>query len=223
MASQYHFSQEINKFLLFSCLDSDAIDQIQLQAKNLNYQKNTVIIQEGDEGHGLFLIVKGRVKVYVQDDEGHELVLATLGAKEYFGELSVLSGNYRCASVMTTEKTELILISRQGILELLSSRPDLAFQTIQTLASQVGNQTQTIKSFGLYDVYSRLQHFLDDMAVKDGCLRVIPEFMTHQDIANRIGSSREMVTRILKELTKGGYISISNKKVHLHKPLPSRF
>jgi CRP/FNR family cyclic AMP-dependent transcriptional regulator len=186
------------------------------------FPKNAVVVNEGDSTDSLFVILEGRVKAYVSDGEGREVVLSTQGPGEYFGEM-VLDEGPRSASVMTLEPSRMLVVPKADFREFVKHNPAFAESLIEKLIWRVRALTDNVKSLALMDVYGRVARLLLELAEeKDGQL-MIPGKLTQQDIASRVGASREMVSRILKELTQGGYIAQSRQGILLHRKPPERW
>jgi CRP/FNR family cyclic AMP-dependent transcriptional regulator len=185
------------------------------------FPKNAVIIQEGDHSDQLYVVLAGRLKVYLADPEGKELVVDMLGPGKYFGEMA-LDGEARSASVMTVEPARLAVVERPQFVQFLHDHPDAAFELIVTLIRRARNLTRAVGSLGLLDVYGRVARLLLDNAhQEDG--RMVVSRMTQQDMANRVGASREMVWRILDDLRAGGYISNDDGRIVIRQSLPRRW
>ena len=187
-----------------------------------SYPKNTVIVSEGDRTDSLYIILEGRVKVYVSDDDGHDVVLATQGAGEYFGEL-VLDEGPRSASVMTVEPSRFLVVPLQDFREFVVGNPAFALSLIEKLIARVRSLTESVKSLALMDVYGRVARLLLELAKESEGGLVIPQRLTQQDIASRVGASREMVSRILKDLSVGGYLTQSRTGIVLHRKPPEHW
>ena len=186
------------------------------------YPKNSVFITEGDSSDSVFVVLKGKVKVFVSDNEGHEMILDTHGPGEYVGEMA-LDGNPRSASVMTLEPTTFSIVARDPIREAIRHNPDFALDMISRVIDRARLATNSVKHLALLDVYGRVARLLLDMAVeKDGKL-VIPDKITQQEISERVGASRDMVSRIFRDLTAGGYISVENRIITINKKPPPRW
>jgi CRP/FNR family cyclic AMP-dependent transcriptional regulator len=183
------------------------------------YAKNAVIVSEGDDTDAFFIVVSGHAKVYVSDESGREVVLRDLGPGEYFGEMT-LDGLTRSASVMTTEPARLIMIPKAKFRQFVCSHPDFAIHLIEQLIGRIRALTDNVKSLALMDVYGRVARLMLDMARPENGKLVIPEKLTQQDIASRVGASREMISKIFKELVTGGYISINRKRITINKTPP---
>ena len=187
-----------------------------------SYPKNTVFITEGDSSDSVFVILSGRVKIFLSDTEGHEMILDTLGPGEYVGEMA-LDGNPRSASVMTMESTAFSVVSRDPIREAIRKNPDFALEMISKIIDRARLATNSVKDLALLDVSGRVARLLLNMAVeKDGKLE-IPEKLTQQEIAERVGASRDMVSRIFRDLTAGGYISVESRHITINKKPPARW
>jgi len=183
------------------------------------FAKNTVVVSEGDKTDSLYIVVSGRVKIYVSDDQGKEMILNQAGAGEYFGEM-VLDAGPRSASVMTLEPTRFLVVPKEDFAAFLATSPEFALHLIRKLIRRVRGLTHDIKSLALMDVYGRVARMLLELAVeRDGAL-VIEDRPTQQEMANRVGASREMISRILSELTAGGYIEVARDRITIARTLP---
>jgi CRP/FNR family cyclic AMP-dependent transcriptional regulator len=185
-----------------------------------HFPKNAVLINEGDTADSLFIVLSGRVKVFASNAAGREIVLSFFGPGEYVGEMS-LDGSPRSASVMTMEPTSCAIVTRASFREFLLAHPDFALHLIEKLIQRVRITTETVKSLALSDVYSRLVRLIMALAVeRDGAL-IVPEKLTQQDIAERVGASRDMISRLFKDLVAGGYLSIQDRMITVLKKPPS--
>lgn len=184
------------------------------------FQKKSILITEGDEGNSLYLILSGRVKVYASDASGKELVMAICEAGDILGEMG-LDGGPRSASVVAMEPTRCAVIPLSQFKVRLRENPDLAMELIKLLIQRGRRATKAAKDLALANVYSRVIHLLTNMAVKgeDGQM-VVSERLSQQDIADRVGSSRDMVNRIFKELVKGGYLEVDRRSIIIRKKFP---
>ena len=187
------------------------------------FPANAVLVNEADSGDAVFILLSGRVKVYGASADGREVVYTTMGPGEYFGELT-LDGGPRSASVMTLEPCTCVVVPGAQMREFLGSHPEFALHLVHKLIGMVRQVTDTVKSLALDDVYSRLARLLNTLARPDDQGRlVVPERLTHQDLADRIGASREMVSRIVKQLMDGEYVRVEGRHYVLVKRLPTGF
>jgi len=206
----------------FVNLDERALRALAPHGAVRSFPKGAVVVNEGDATDSLYVVLSGRVKAFVSEEDGREVVLSTAGAGEYFGEL-VLDGGPRSASIMTLEPCRFFVIPRGDVEGLLERNPAFARDLIYALIGRVRTLTGKVFDLSLKDVYGRFVKFLEDNAVEQAGKRVVPERLTQHDIAARIGGSREMVSRIVRDLTAGGYISIEAKRITIHKKLPSNW
>ena len=186
------------------------------------YPKNTVFITEGDSSDSVFVILSGRVKVFISDSEGHEMILDTQGPGEYVGEMA-LDGKPRSASVLTLEPSTFSVVGREPIREAIKRNPDFALDMINRIIDRARIATSSVKDLALLDVYGRVARLLLNMAVEQNGKLHIPEKLTQQEIAERVGASRDMVSRIFRDLTAGGYISVENRIITINKKPPARW
>ncbi len=187
-----------------------------------SFPKGAVLMNEGDGTDALYVLLLGRVKAFVSDAEGREFVFGTVGVGDYFGEL-VLDGGVRSASVMALEACRIYLIPRTDVEDLIERNPRFARHLLNRLIGRVRSLTAQVKDLTLNDIYGRFVAFIEANAVEKDGRRIVPDRLTQHDIAARIGASRETVSRIIKDLAAGGYISIDSKYVTLHKKLPAKW
>ena len=184
------------------------------------YRKGTLLISEGDHGDTLFIVLSGRVKAFSTDERDREIVYGVYGAGEYLGEMS-LDGGPRSASVITLEPTVCVVITRHTLREHIAANPEFAFELIARVIHRARVATQSARSMALLDVYGRVVQLLDELAAPqpDG-RRLIAERLTHAEIASRVGCSREMVSRLLKDLERGGHLLSAGSGWGLPRRLP---
>ena len=206
----------------FLGLSEQDIAALSRRAVTRAFPKNTIILNEGDQTDSLYIILSGRVKVFLANEEGKEIVLDTQGPGEYFGEM-VLDEGPRSASVMTLEPCRFQLIPKDDVKALLQNHPDFAMHLVRKLIYRGRVLTEHVKSLALQNVYGRFAKLLNEMAVPQDGKRVLQEKLSQQEMANRIGASREMINRIVKDLTAGGYISVDGQRIVIHKPLPANW
>ncbi len=208
---------------IFDNLSDDELEAIRSCAVTRNFPKSSVIINEGDSSDSLYIIVKGRVTIYLSDENGKEVILNSQSEGDYFGELALVDDDKRSASVVTAEKSTFLVISKSDFKKVLSAHPGLAFNLIRGLTHRVRSLTDNVRSLALLDVYGRVAKTLLSLATENGDELVIDMKLTQQDIANRVGASREMVAKILKDLSIGGYISIEQKRITINERLPAHY
>ncbi|HYF60648.1 MAG TPA: Crp/Fnr family transcriptional regulator [Burkholderiaceae bacterium] len=191
------------------------------RGRAVDFPRHAVIVREGDPADAFYLVLDGRVRVYASDDDGREAELNVLGPGEYFGEL-MLANRRRTASVRAQTRVRVGVVDRAEFEAVLAARPDLSFHVIQTLVARVRALTDGVRSLALMDVYGRVARLLLDSAVERDGQRVAP-YMSQQLIAERVGASRPMVNRILRDLTEGRYIEVTRERIVLRRTLPKRW
>jgi CRP/FNR family transcriptional regulator, cyclic AMP receptor protein len=184
------------------------------------FPRNTVLINEGDVGDALFVVLSGRVKIFSSNEAGREFVIDFHGPGEYVGEMS-LDGEPRSASVITVEPTTCAVVNRTQFRDFILAHPDFAMHLIERLIHRVRVTTGNLKSLALSDVYGRLARLLNTLAQNiDGKL-VVPEKLTQQDIADRVGASRDMIGKLMKDLVAGGYLAVEERTITILRKLPT--
>lgn len=201
-------------------LDNELLRDIAAQGGLRRFPANTILINEGDASDSLFILLIGRVKVYSTNAQGKEIVIAMHGPGEYVGELA-LDGGLRSASVMTLEPTTCSLLNGDNLRQFIDAYPGFADHLIRKLIWRVRQATDNVKSLALQDVYARVVRCLYDASETVEGEKRVTERLTQQQIADRVGSSREMVSRILKDLAAGGYVSTASGRITLHKKPPA--
>ena len=196
---------------LFAGLSDNEIRLLESRSFTKTFPKNAVLVTEDDLTDSFYIILSGKVKIYVSDEGGKEVVLGTYGAGDYFGEM-VLDEGPRSASVMTLEPSSFAVIPKAEINALIERHPEMAIHIMKTVIQRARILTENVKSLALLDVYGRVARLLLSLATDLNGELVIAENLTHQDLANRVGASREMISRILKDLSLGGYIKVEGRK-----------
>ena len=190
-----------------------------------SYPKKAVVINEAEIGDSLFVLLKGSVKVFSMDESGREITFGRVHAGDYFGEMS-LDGGPRSASVITVEPCTCAVVNRTDVGEHLAAAPEFALNLVMRVIRRARDATEAARNMALLDVYGRLIAVLekqDGLTTNTTAGGVTLEAITHQEIASRVGASREMVSRLLKDLEKGGYIEMETKRITLLKKLPLRW
>lgn len=188
------------------------------------YRRGALIIQEGERGDTLYIVRSGRLRAFVSDASGKELTLGVYGPGEYVGEMS-LDGGPRSASVEAAEDTVCAIVTREALLAYIAIYPVFALEMMARLIRRARLATENARSVALIDVYGRLARLLGTLAEQPDAQghRTLRERLTHQQIASHLACSREMVSRLLKDLETGGYIAVSDRRLVLLKALPARW
>jgi CRP/FNR family cyclic AMP-dependent transcriptional regulator len=206
----------------YEILSDAEIRSIARRGTSLSCTKNTVVVTEGDRTDTLYIIVSGRVRVYVSDELGKEVTLSEQGPGEYFGEM-VLDEGPRSASVIALEPCKFIVVPKADVLAFLAENPGFTVHLIKKLIRRGRTLTENVKSLALFDVYGRVARMLLELAEERDGLLTIERRPTQQDMASRVGASREMVSKIISVLTTGGYLRTEGKRMIIARSLPSRW
>jgi CRP/FNR family cyclic AMP-dependent transcriptional regulator len=204
---------------LFSELSEDAITSLSRLATRRRYPKDTVVFFENEEGDSLFMILDGRIKVTILGDDGREIILTMLGEGDLFGEMALLDNEPRSATAIAVEESELLLLQRNDFQSVIHENPGISSALIKVLSNRLRRANHQISTLALLDVYGRVARVILDMAreegrrLKDG--RIAFRRATHQEIANRIGTTRETVTRMLKDLERQALVKIEGREIVL--------
>lgn len=189
-----------------------------------SYRRGMLLIQEGDVGSTLYIVRSGRLRAFAADPKGKEITLGLYGAGEYVGEMS-LDGGPRSANVETLEPTTCAVVTRDQLLAYIAEEPSFALEMMSRLIRRARLATESTRSLALIDVYGRARRLLEQMAGPpdaDG-VRTLGERITHQKIASHLACSREMVSKLLKDLEIGGYVGKKDQRILLLKTLPARW
>jgi CRP-like cAMP-binding protein len=202
---------------IFSELTDADITSLARLSSRRHYPKDTVVFFENEEGDFFFMIVGGRIKVTILGDDGREVILSILGPGDFFGEMALLDNEPRSATAIAVEDSELLSLHRHDFQTVLADNRSIMAALIKILTSRIRKANHQISTLALLDVYGRVARVIVDMArdegrrLKDG--RIAFRRATHQEIANRIGTTRETVTRMLKDLERQGMIHVEGREI----------
>ncbi|HUP98143.1 MAG TPA: Crp/Fnr family transcriptional regulator [Usitatibacter sp.] len=186
------------------------------------YRDRTMVVTEGERTDALYVILAGRLRAFVSEANGREAVLSVMGPGEYFGELAYDRGP-RSASVVTLEPSRLLVVPHAEFAAFVERNPAFANHFIHKLIHHVRTLTENVRSLALMDAYGRVARLLLENAVTKNGQQYIPERLTQSDIASRVGCSREMVSRIFKDLVQGNYISLAPDRIVINRKPPAHW
>jgi len=202
---------------IFSELTEADFSSLAKVANRRRYPKDSVVFFENEQGDFFFMILEGRIKVTILGDDGREVILSLLGSGDFFGEMALLDNEPRSATAIAVEDTELLSLHRHDFQSVLTDNRSISVGLIKVLTARLRRANHQISTLALLDVYGRVARVIVDMAreegrrLKDG--RIAFRRATHQEIANRIGTTRETVTRMLKDLERQGMIHIEGREI----------
>jgi CRP/FNR family transcriptional regulator, cyclic AMP receptor protein len=198
---------------LFSAFTEQQLATLLHYVQHRSFPRNVFVMQAGEETDSLYVILAGKVKVLIPDDQGREVILSVLGPHDFFGEMGILDDQPRSASVATLEPCEMLRLSKAGFLNCVKENTEVAMLVIRHLVKRLREADRKIESLALIDVSGRVVRLLVDMAEQvDGKL-VVARMPPKQDIARTIGASREMVSRVIKDLQIKGLIRVDRRSV----------
>ena len=207
---------------LFSSLKNEELDAIYKLSFTKNCPKDTVILLENEEGDTLFIIINGKVKVTTFSESGKEVIFSILNEGDFFGDMSLLDGKPRSATVISMEDSKLRLIRRYDFNNLIEKHPRIALRLLEELTLRLRKADERIESLAFLDVTGRVAGILLQLAEEHGektdTGSLIRSRPTHQELANMVGTTRETVSRVLKQLENKQYVSMNGKEINIIDP-----
>ena len=186
------------------------------------FSSQTIFMIEGDVADTVHIILEGRVKVFSSEPDGREIVLNICGPGECLGEMA-LDGGLRSASAIALESVSCSVVTRQNLRDAITKDPDTALKIIALLIGRARLATDKIKDLALHDVYQRVTRLLQGLSHDEAGVSMVSERLSQKEIADRIGASRDMVARVMRELVTGGYVEIDRKAIKLVRAFPARW
>ena len=204
-------------------LPPDLLASLEGFGESKDFEADEVMVREGDVSDHLYILASGELEVFARKENGRELVYNTLRPGEYFGELS-LDGNPRSASVRASVPSRCLVIPGDTARTLVRTHPEFAGHLVDKLIHLLRHATHKLKGMALDDVYERIVALIDEEAILEDGLLYLPRALTQQEIANRIGASREMVNHVLRELKRGGFVAkLPKRGLAIRKNLPKHW
>jgi CRP-like cAMP-binding protein len=204
---------------IFSDLPEETIEQISQVGIRKTFKKDSIILMEEDESGALFIIVKGKVKVTRTSSDGREVILNILSESDIFGEMALIDGLTRSATVTSLEPSELFIIQRNQFLEFLKEHPEISIAVMQELSKRLRTADMQIKSLSLKDAEGKVATVIVQLANDTGRIRQgaveIEKLPLQQDLANMAGTSRETISRTLHSFAKKGMIELEGSKLRI--------
>jgi len=200
---------------LFASLPEDQLRMLTTTVSRRSVTRGTNVVAAGDLTDSLYIIISGRLKVMMSDADGKEVILAILGPGEFFGEMGLIDDSPRSASVLAIEPCELLAIAKRDFKSCLAGNFDMTMALMRGLVRRLREADRKIGSLALLDVYGRVARLLLDMAETVNGQKMVTKRLPKQDIAKMIGASREMVSRVMKDLQLGGFIEMRGSSIVL--------
>jgi CRP/FNR family cyclic AMP-dependent transcriptional regulator len=200
---------------LFASLAEEPLRMLTTVVTRRSVTRGTIIMAAGDPTDSLYIVLSGRLKVMMSDADGKEVILSILGPGEFFGEMGLIDDAPRSASVVAIEPCELLAINRRDFKKCLAENFEMAMAVMRGLVRRLREADRKIGSLALLDVYGRVARLLLDMSETVDGQKMVTKRLPKQDIAKMIGASREMVSRVMKDLQVGGYIEMRGSTIVL--------
>jgi CRP-like cAMP-binding protein len=184
-------------------------DQAQAVADSVvkrRFRRGEIIVEQGRKSNALFILLNGRARVLTADSRGREVILAVLQAGDYVGEMSLIDNEPHSATVRAEVQTDMLILGRTEFSRCLPETSSLAYAILRGLVMRLRAADRQIESLALLDVYGRVARTLLDMAEDDNGIKIIRNKVSRQDMAKIVGASREMVSRVMKDLEERGVI-----------------
>jgi CRP/FNR family cyclic AMP-dependent transcriptional regulator len=204
---------------LFASFPDDALRLLATLVSRKSVARGTTIMVAGDPTDSLYIVISGRLKVMMSDAEGKEVILAILGSGEFFGEMGLIDDAPRSASVVAIESCELLCVTKRDFKRCLAENFEMSMAVMRGLVKRLREADRKINSLALLDVYGRVAHLLIDMAEEVDGQKIVTKRLPKQDIAKMIGASREMVSRVMKDLQLGGFIEMRGSTIVLRETI----
>lgn len=202
----------LSRVPLFSDVPPDDLARLAQATRERSYPKNTVILFEDDPGDALYVVARGQVKVVLIGEDGREVILSVLGEGDFFGEMALIDDEPRSAHVIAMEPADLLVLRREDFHAVLRLSPGIALGLLRELCRRLRRADEKIGGLVLLDVNGRVARLLLELAAESGGGRIARR-LTHHTIAQMIGSSRETVSRTMRELQERGLIEVSRTDI----------
>ncbi len=214
------YADNLRSVNLFADLKDNELETISRILYVNTYQRGQLIFQEGEDGNALFVVLKGRVKVCLYDEEGREYVLDVIGKDGFFGELALIDELPRSANAIAMEGSDLLIVRRADFTKLLMENPSISINILKVLAGRLRVADERIKWLAFLNVEGRILKYLLELGARLGIKMkdyiIIERGPSQIEIANSCGCSRETVSRMISSLVKKGVISVRRRQYTLY-------
>ena len=206
---------------LFADLTDPELALLAATGRRQKFPSKNMVFQEGEPGEVLLVILSGRVKVMLSGKDGREFILAILGPGNFFGEMAILEGSPRSATVMTVEPCDFLLLEQKAFIGLLKSQPLIGIKILKHLSQRLRKTNEQVRSLVMFDIYGRVGRCLLNLAETHGGRArgqfFVPDRPSFQELAKMVGCSRETLSRAMKVLKGNGCITVTRKSIHVNK------
>ena len=198
----------IRRVPLFSMLTAEQAQAIADSVVKRRFRRGELVVEQGRKSNALFILLNGRARVLTADTRGREVILAVLESGDYVGEMSLIDGEPHSATVQAEVQTDVMMLGRVAFLQCLPENTSMSFAIMRGLALRLRRADRKIESLALMDVYGRVARALMELTDEMQNEHVIRNKLSRQDLAKMVGASREMVSRVMKDLERSGYIRV---------------
>jgi len=209
----------IRRVPLFSLLTGEQAQAVAEGVVKRRYRRGEVIVEQGTKSNALFILLTGRARVVTADSRGREVILAVLQPGDYLGEMSLIDNEPHSATVRAEVQCDALVLGRPEFTRCLPETSSLSYAIMRGLVQRLRSADRQIESLALLDVYGRVARTLLDMSEMEGEVKIIRNKVSRQDLAKVVGASREMVSRVMKDLQSGGYIEVRPGSIFLHETI----
>jgi CRP-like cAMP-binding protein len=196
----------IRRVPLFSMLTAEQAKGVADGVVKRRFRRGELVVEQGKPSNALFILLNGRARVLTADQRGREVILAVLQSGDYVGEMGLIDNEPASATVRTEVQTDMLVLQRTEFARCLPEPSTMAYSMLHGLVRRLRNADRQIESLALLDVYGRVARTLLDMAEDDNGVKLIRHKVSRQDMAKVVGASREMVSRVMKDLEERGVI-----------------
>lgn len=207
---------------LFMGLEDKSLEEVVGFLATCTYPRNKVIFFQSEVGDNFYIVKSGSVKVYRLTEEGREVILAIFKSGDFFGEMAILDGEHRSATVETREPTVLLSMNSQALLDLVRQKPEIALNIISILSKRLRQANARVEDFSFHDARTRIINSI--LKIGKGSGNIIKEKeqlllnITHNELASLAGTTRETVSRVLMEMQEEGLIKLDRKLLIIPNP-----
>ena len=205
---------------MFGSFPEDQLRALATMVTRRSAPRGSVIMREGDRIDSLYIVISGRLKVMMGEADGKEVILSILGPGEFFGEMGLIDDSPRSASVIAIEPCELLSVTKRAFKKCLAENTEVAMTVLRVVVRRLREADRKIGSLAMLDVYGRVARLLLDMSENVNGQMIVTKRLTKQDIARMVGASREMVTRVMKDLEMSGYFEVRGSTIVLRDTIP---
>jgi CRP/FNR family cyclic AMP-dependent transcriptional regulator len=205
---------------LFGSFPEDQLRALSTMVTRRQAPRGTAIMHEGDPTDALYIVMSGRLKVMMGEADGKEVILGIIGQGEFFGEMGLIDDNPRSATVIAIEPCDLLVVSKRAFKKCLNENLSLAMAVMRVLVQRLRTADRKIGSLAMLDVYGRVARLLLDMSENVNGQKIVTRRLSKQDIARMVGATREMVSRVMKDLETSGYFEVRGSTIVLRDTIP---